>query len=187
MKKIIQYSILFTSILFLNSCFRFYNKAYEYYENGNIKEAIIEYEKYIEENPNDFESYENLSNIYEEKKDYIKAIEYIKEVIKVGISYNKKAIKTGISYNNKIPQQYYKLAELFLLNNDREEAKNTYNNAIDYCKNQIRAYKKMNLKILTQPSSNEEYESNSILSTSDKYINVYSDWIVFYNEKLKEI
>ncbi|MBQ9535011.1 MAG: tetratricopeptide repeat protein [Clostridia bacterium] len=72
----------------------YFNRAYRYFEEGKLEEAIADYDKAIELKPDDADAYNNRGNVHDELGEYKKAIEDYDEAIKLKTDY-------ADAYNNR--------------------------------------------------------------------------------------
>jgi lipopolysaccharide biosynthesis regulator YciM len=107
-----------------------YDLSLDFKKAGFIEKAIISFEKVIKMDPNMLNSYIQLENLYEEIKEWEKAYNVEKEIIR---------LKKGRKYN-VLAHFETERAKEFLSKGDIKKAKNLFKRAISLDKNCIDAY-----------------------------------------------
>lgn len=106
-----------------------YNLAISYLKQGNIAEAISEFQKVIQISPNSHPallSYGHLAGIYYQREDYNRAEFYFREVIR---------LKTGDA------KSYYNLGLVYLKKKNPEEAAKYFSKALESNANEPDVYR----------------------------------------------
>ena len=75
-----------------------FKKGFEYQDQGNLDQALQEYQKALELNPDYVQVYTNLGTVYLGKKDYDKAIQNFKKVIELNYWDKKAHYNLGVAY-----------------------------------------------------------------------------------------
>ena len=73
-----------------------YNLGNAYYEQGKLNEAIAEYKKAIEIDPDFADAYYNLGNVYDEREELEQAIVHYKEFIRLA--------RTNLALQSHLPK-----------------------------------------------------------------------------------
>ncbi|GIW21592.1 MAG: hypothetical protein KatS3mg068_0599 [Candidatus Sericytochromatia bacterium] len=151
-----------------------------YFKKSLYQEAIIEYEKFVKNNPNDAISRYKLGNLYFNIGNYKYALEHYNKAISIDstykeiLKYNIKEASNIIKVKNNI-KKFQKLLEDFYLKNNHypENIDKIYKNEdyLNYCKKMFNPYK----------NSNYFYDLfvdyNNYLENKNKFI--FSGYIVY--------
>ena len=84
-----------------------FKQGFGYQDQGNLDQAVEEYKKAIELNPNYLKAYMNLGAVYMQQEKYDQAIEEFNTVIKLNYYYGK---------------AHYNLGYIYLLQGEKEKA-----------------------------------------------------------------
>ncbi|MEO0295366.1 MAG: tetratricopeptide repeat protein [candidate division WOR-3 bacterium] len=98
-----------------------------YYSLSMLDEAIFQFEKAIEINPNYIEAHLNLSIALNDKGDYIRAKEHYEKAVKL----EKEGGRIPVSLRNNLANTYMKLGDTFYEIGEYERAKEEYEKAIE--------------------------------------------------------
>ena len=134
--------ILVTILLLICTCTdqkakRYFNKGYDYFDDGLFDKAIECYQKAVEINPDYANAYYNMGIAYAYKENYDKALECCQKAIEIKNDYANAYYNMGFSYLAKdldisAADSFYQAGLLFLKQKNRQLVLRTIESMKEY-------------------------------------------------------
>ena len=154
-----------------------------FHQNNQVDEAINSYQNAIKLNKNE-DTYLKIGNIYYEKEEYHKALDFYKKVIKIDMNNEDALIGIGYSYYHL--ERYHRgisfLKKALILNNQNNEAYS----GLGYCYLMSNEYRKA-IKSFKKSIELNSNDDNNLIGLGSSYYNLekYDEAIKAYEKAIK--